>query len=98
MENVLALQINDIELFINAFSETLIDASRDTERPEVYVRINLEENDPALVANLMNIDKIEHLALKKDDRVIWTSEKYTLISKLSLDIMDTLNEYVIVIV
>ena len=42
MENVLALQINDIELFINAFSETLIDASRDTERPEVYVRINLE--------------------------------------------------------
>ena len=97
MENVLTLEINDIELFINGFSETLIDANRDTQRPEVYVRISLEKNDPALLESLVNID-IKQLNLKKNGESIWLSNKYTIISRLALDVLDGQNEYVLNII
>lgn len=97
MENVLTLEINDIELFINGFSETLIDANRDTQRPEVYARISLEKNDPALLESLVNVD-IKQLNLKKNGESIWLSNKYTIISRLALDVLDGQNEYVLNII
>ena len=98
MENELVFMIDDIVIPATSFTETLIDAGRETQRPEVHVRFN----DMTVVANenMRNLmqAKINNLALKRNDIIIWSSNNYSSILRLAFDVTDMGHEYTLVIV
>lgn len=97
MEN-LVLTINDIELPLVGFAETLVDANKATQRPEAYARFkdrSILTND--VLKNLMQTG-INTLVLTRDESVIWTGDNYSSILRLSFDINEYGEEYSLVIV
>ena len=84
MENELFLVVNDVTVPIVSFTETLIDRSRDNaQQAELYIRLPA---DAANINDLQNVGIITNMAVYRNDAMVWSSDKYTELSRLSLEI------------
>ena len=91
MEDILVLVINDeIRIDINHFTETVINHERaDFTHPEAYADISNLNADLSFANNLV----INKLAVLKNDKEIWHSERYSNIKKLELNINEDSARY-----
>lgn len=99
MEEILTLVINDdIRLPVESFSETLIDAHKETKRPEVHIKLKginaVEDEDLQKLFTIV----INNLELYKNGLSIWTSSNYSKILRMGLDISGEMVEYSLIFI
>lgn len=99
MEEILTLVINDdIRLPVESFSETLIDAHKETQRPEVHIKLKginaVEDEDLQKLFTIV----INNLELYKNGLSIWASSNYSKILRMGLDISGEMVEYSLIFI